>query len=105
MSAPVCWVVHAHYLHEKYGISKDGPFLNWIEIKYSGLEDSFPHTMETIRSDQLISEVAEYYLSEMKEKFKNATVDHLRTDLAIIDGKPAFKIHFKTTCDERRKLL
>lgn len=97
VSAPVCWVVHTLKLHEKYGISKDGPLLNWIEIKYSGLEDSFPHTMETIRYDQLISEVAEYYLSEMKEKFKNTTVDHLKTDLAIIDGKPAFKIHFTTT--------
>lgn len=96
VALPVCWV-RASYLTDKMGISKDGPLLNWIEIKYSQKEESLPLTRVKINDDMLVSEVAEYVLAELKTKYQKVTLNHIKTEPAMISGKSGFKIHVETT--------
>ena len=95
VTLPLCWLRHNH-LAGKMGLSKDGPLLNWIEIKYAIKKESLPLTRVEIRDDMLVSEVAEYVLAELNEQYRQVTLNHIRTEPAAVGGESGFKIHVET---------
>ena len=94
VTAPVCWI-HAAMITDKICISKDGPSLNWIEVSHFSRSDGFPLTQVNLEGEYLISEVAEYYLTEIKKRYKQVTVNHLSTEPADIDGKTGFRMRLE----------
>lgn len=94
VTVPACWI-HAAFITDGIYISKDGPALNWIEVRHIKRDQGFPLTKVKLDGDYLITEVAEYYLAELKEKYKGGTVNHLITEPAEIDGKTGLKIHLE----------
>ena len=94
VTVPACWI-HAAFIKDGICISKDGPSLNWIEVSHIKRDPGFPLTKVKVDDDHLITEVAEYYLAELKAKFRGATVNHLLTEPANIDGRTGFKIHLE----------
>lgn len=94
VTVPMCWI-HAAFIKDGICISKDGPSMNWIEVKHIQKNQGFPLTKVIMREDHLITEVAEYYLAELKEKYKGVTVNHLITEPARIEGRTGFKVHLE----------
>ncbi len=93
---PVCWLRNRN-ITDRIEISKDGPLLNCIEIKYTPKGESLPLTMVKINDDMLVSEVSEYVLTELKRKYQKVTLNHIKTEPAMIGGRSGFKIHVETT--------
>ena len=94
VTAPACWI-HAAMITEKICISKDGPSLNWKEVSHFNRSAGFPLTRMKLNGEYLISEVAEYYLTELKARYQIVTVNHLSTEPAEIDGKTGFRMRLE----------
>ena len=94
VTAPACWI-HAAGITDKICISKDGPSLNWVEVSHFKRSAGFPLTQVNLNGTYLISEVAEYYLTELKTRYQNVTVEHISTEPANIDGTAGFRMRLE----------
>ena len=94
VTVPDCWI-HAAFISDKICFSKDGPALNWIEVSHFSRSSGFPLTKVNLKGEHLISEVAEYYLAEIKVRFQSVTANHLSTEPVEINGKPGFKMRLE----------
>lgn len=94
VTVPPCWI-HAAFIDDGICISKDGPLMNWIEVKHFRKDQGFPLTEVKLTHDQLITEVAEYFVAELKARHAGNTMNHLGTEPAEIDGRSGFKVNLE----------
>lgn len=96
LAAPAGWV-HAAFIQQGVCISKDGPDLNWIEVRHAGKKSAFKAIGVEITDTQLVTEVAEYCLAHFKETHTAGTVRMIDLAPARISGRDGFRMHLSTT--------
>lgn len=78
----------------KYLITKDGPFKQYVLIQQRPIEQPFKHTKKTLREGMLPQESAEIIIDEiaLDRNIRNFKV--LENEPTVIDGHEGFKILF-----------
>ena len=93
LEVPKGWV-HAAFVKDGITISRDGPGLNVIEVKHRTGSQAFSATKVALTEDQLIGEVAEYFVAELKA-VSDSQINHLSTEPATVSGLPGFKLRLE----------
>ena len=79
---------------DKYIITKDGPFLQYVLIQQRPIDKPFKHTQKKIRSAMLPQEAAGIIIDELASDRYLANFSVIENAPAVIDGHDAFKILF-----------
>ena len=82
---------------DKFIITKDGPFLQYVLVQRRAIDKPFKHTRKKIRSGMLPQEVAGIILDELASDRYLANFSIIENSPAVIDGHDAFKILFSYT--------
>lgn len=95
VKAPTGWI-HAAFIQQGICISKDGPNLNWIDVRHAGKKTAFKTIGVEIKDTQLVTEVAEYYLAHFKKTHPDGTVNLMALSPARISGRSGFRMRLET---------
>jgi hypothetical protein len=79
---------------DKYLITKDGPYLQYVLIQRRPLEKSFRYTRKKMKSDMLPQEAAGIIVDELASDRFLTNFSVIDNTPARIDGQPGFKILF-----------
>ena len=78
----------------KYLITKDGPFLQYVLIQQRPLDRAFKNTRKKIRREMLPQEAAGIIIDELASDRFLMNLKVIENAPATIDGHPSFKILF-----------
>jgi hypothetical protein len=79
---------------DKYLITKDGPFLQYVLIQERPLNKPFKHTMKKIKGGMLPQEAAGIIIDELASDRYLANFSVIENAPAVIDGHDGFKLLF-----------
>jgi len=95
VKVPSDWI-HAAFIQQGICISKDGPNLNWIDVRHVGKKTAFNTIGAEIKDTQLVTEVAEYYLAHFKKTHPDGAVNLIALSPARISGRSGFRMRLET---------
>jgi len=93
LQAPVGWMRISN--NNFTLITRDSPYIQAIEINKFTHKNAFSQTGVTINENTLVTELAEYYIANYKAVNSGASINHLETKPAKIDGNSAFRLHLE----------
>jgi hypothetical protein len=79
---------------DKYLITKDGPFLQYVLIQERPINKTFKNTQKTIKSGMLPQEAAGIIVDELASDRYLSSFTVIENAPAVIDGHDGFKILF-----------